>query len=127
MSAIEQNAVRAIRAGASAYITKDNAPEELIKAVQYVLQKKRYITPEMAELLADAYVGNEEKLPHENFSEREFQVFQLFAKGKNISEISNDLALSINTVSTYKTRIMTKLDVKSNADIIKYAYANKLV
>ncbi len=127
MSAIKQSAVRVIRAGANAYITKDNAPDELIKAIEYVIQKKRYITPEMAELLADAYVGNNDKLPHENFSEREFQVFQLFAKGKNISEISNDLALSINTVSTYKSRIMTKLDVKSNTDIVKYAYANGLV
>ena len=127
MSAIQQSAVRVIKAGANAYITKDNAPDELIKAIEYVIQKKRYITPEMAELLADAYIGNDDKLPHENFSEREFQVFQLFAKGKNISEISNDLALSINTVSTYKARIMTKLDVKSNADIVKYAYANGLV
>lgn len=127
MSATQQSAVRVIKAGANAYITKDNAPDELIKAIEYVIHKKRYITPEMAELLADAYIGNENKLPHENFSEREFQVFQLFAKGKNISEISNDLALSINTVSTYKSRIMTKLDVKSNADIVKYAYANGLV
>ena len=127
MSAIQQSAVRVIKAGANAYITKDNAPDELIKAIEYVIQKKRYITPEMAELLADAYIGNDDKLPHENFSEREFQVFQLFAKGKNISEISNDLALSINTVSTYKARIMTKLDVKSNTDIVKYAYANGLV
>ncbi|MBC7723092.1 MAG: response regulator transcription factor [Pedobacter sp.] len=127
MSAIEQSAVRVIRAGANAYITKDNAPEELIKAVEYVLQKKRYISVEIAELLADAYVGNDDKKPHENFSDREFQVFQLFAKGKNISEISTDLALSVNTVSTYKTRIMTKLNVTSNAEVIKYAYANGLV
>jgi DNA-binding NarL/FixJ family response regulator len=127
MSAIQQSAVRVIRAGANAYITKDNAPEELIKAVQYVLTKRRYITPEMAELLADAYVGGSDKLPHENFSEREFQVFQLFAKGKHISDISTELALSINTISTYKARIMTKLDVKSNSDIIKYAYAHGLV
>ncbi len=127
MSAIEQSAVRVIRAGANAYITKDNAPEELIKAVEYVLQKKRYISVEIAELLADAYVGDDDKKPHENFSDREFQVFQLFAKGKNISEISADLALSVNTVSTYKIRIMTKLNVASNAEVIKYAYANGLV
>ena len=127
MSAIEQSAIRVIRAGANAYITKDNAPEELIKAVEYVLQKKRYISVEIAELLADAYVGNDDKKPHENFSDREFQVFQLFAKGKNISEISAGLALSVNTVSTYKTRIMTKLNVASNAEVIKYAYANGLV
>ena len=127
MSAVQQSAVRVIRAGANAYITKDNAPEELIKALEYVLSKRRYITPEMAELLANAYVGNTDKLPHENFSEREFQVFQLFAKGKHISDISTELGLSINTVSTYKGRIMTKLDVKSNAEIIKYAYEKGLM
>lgn len=127
MSLPERNAVRLIRAGANGYLNKDTAPDELIKAIEFVMKGKKYITQEIASLLADAYLGDTDKLPHESLSDREFEVFQLLAQGKTPSQIAESLSLSINTVSTYKTRVMEKMNLNSFADIIKYAVANELV
>ena len=127
MSLPERNAVRPIRAGANGYLNKDTAPDELINAIEFVLKGKKYITQEIASLLADAYLGDTDKLPHERLSDREFEVFQLLAQGKTPTQIAENLSLSINTVSTYKTRIMEKMNLNSFADIIKYAVENDLI
>jgi len=127
MSLPERNAVRVIRAGANGYLSKDTVPEELIKAMEHVMKGKKYITPEIASLLADAYLDDTEKKPHESLSDREFEVFQMLAQGKTVTHIAEDLKVSINTVSTYKSRILEKMNFQSFADIIKYAHANNLV
>lgn len=123
----EQYALRSIRAGAAGYLTKESAPEELVNAIETVLRGKRYITPQVAEILADAYGEDFEKAPHENLSDREFQVFKLIVQGKTISEISEMLSLSVNTISTYKSRIFEKMHMHNNTDIIKYAIEYKLL
>lgn len=124
----EQYAVRTIRAGASGYLVKDSAPEELVKAVEYVLVgKKYYITPEVADLLADA-AGNNTGAPlHQQLSERELEVFKLIAAGKKSAEIAELLSISINTIGTYKLRIRDKTQLNNNAEIIKYALDHKLI
>ncbi len=127
MSLPEKNAVRVIRSGANGYLNKDTAPNELIKAIEFVLKGKKYITPEIASLLADAYLDDVEKMPHEHLSDREYQVFQMLAKGKTVSAIANDLGVSINTISTYKGRILEKMNFQNFADIIKYAHSNNLI
>jgi DNA-binding NarL/FixJ family response regulator len=125
--AAEEYAVRAIKAGASGYLTKDSAPDELVKAVEYILRGKRYITPEIAELLADSYGDNFEKAPHEILSDREFEVMKLIAAGKSISDMAEMLSLSVNTISTYRARILEKMHMHSNTELIKYAIEHKLV
>lgn len=125
--AAEEYAVRAIKAGASGYLTKDSAPDELIKAVEYILRGKRYITPEISELLADAYGDNLDKPAHENLSNREFEVMKFIAAGKSISEMAESLSLSVNTISTYRARILEKMHMHTNTELIKYAIEHKLV
>lgn len=125
--AIEEYAVRAIKSGASGYLTKDSAADELVKAIEYILKGKRYITPEIAELLANSFGDNFEKLAHENLSDREFEVMKLIASGKTISEIGDMISLSVNTISTYRTRILEKMHMHSNTDLIKYAIEHNLV
>ena len=125
--AAEEYAVRAIKAGASGYLTKDSAPDELVKAVEYILRGKRYITPEIAELLADSYGDNFDKAAHESLSDREFEVMKLIASGKSISDMAEMLSLSVNTISTYRARILDKMHMHSNTEIIKYAIEHKLV
>ncbi len=124
----EQYAVRTIRAGASGYLVKDSAPEELVKAVEYVLVgKKYYITPEVADLLADAAGSNTGAPLHQQLSERELEVFKLIAAGKKSAEIAELLSISINTIGTYKLRIRDKTQLNNNAAIIKYALDHKLI
>jgi two-component system, NarL family, invasion response regulator UvrY len=123
----EHYAIRALKAGASGYLNKDMAPEELIKAVRSVLLGKRYITPSLAEKLADQLGNNVSTLPHETLSDREFEVFKLLASGKSIQEIAGSLFISSSTVSTYRSRILEKMNLKSNVDLTMYAIANKLV
>lgn len=127
MSLPERNAVRVIKAGANGFLTKDTVPEELVKAIQFVMQGRKFITPEIASLLADAYLDDGEKKPHEILSDREFEVFQLLANGKTVTNIAETLKVSVNTVSTYKSRIMEKMSFHSFADIVKYAHAHGLV
>lgn len=123
----EQYAIRALRAGAAGYLTKDAATEELVKAVQRILQGRKYISPAIAEKMAADLDHDTSKPLHELLSDREFHVFRLIANGKSISEIAEQLSLSITTVSTYRARILAKMDLKTNADLTKYAIENRLV
>jgi len=117
----EHYAVRTFKAGASGYLTKETAPEELVKAIEQILNGKKYVTPEIAELLIQYHVDEDMDQPHKTLSDREMEVFQLLAKGKKLSDIAEDLSLSVNTISTYRTRILEKMHITSNADITRYA------
>lgn len=117
----EQLAVRVLKAGAAGYVTKENAPNELVSAIRKVVNGGRYISPNVAELLAFGLNAASERPRHETLSDREFQVMQLMARGKTLIEIAEDLSLSAKTVSTYRTRLMEKLDVKTNAELMRYA------
>lgn len=123
----EQYALRALKAGASGYLSKDTAPDELVKAVQKVLLGKKYISQSIAEKLANTLSSKADKDLHENLSNREFDVMKLLANGKSVSEIAEVLSLSVTTVSTYRARVMTKMNLKSNSDLTKYAIENKLI
>ena len=117
----EHYAVRAYKAGASAYLTKESAPEELVKAIEQSLTGKKYITSEMADMLLQYQLNENVEQPHKSFSDREMEVFEQLAKGKKLSDIADELSLSVNTVSTYRTRILEKLHMSSNAEIARYA------
>jgi DNA-binding NarL/FixJ family response regulator len=123
----EQYAMRVLRAGASGYLTKDSAPEELIKAVRKVAAGGKYITPSIAEKLAWQMEAKDDKPPHERLSDREYQVMQLIASGKTVKTISEELVLSVKTISTYRSRILEKMDLKNNAEITHYAIKNRIV
>lgn len=123
----EQYALRALKSGASGYLSKDTAPDELVKAVQKVLLGKKYISQAIAEKLANTFSSDASMLPHENLSDREFDVMKFLANGKSVSEIADTLSLSVTTVSTYRARIMTKMNLRSNSDLTKYAIENNLL
>jgi DNA-binding NarL/FixJ family response regulator len=122
-----QYAVNVLKAGASGYLSKDGAPGELIKAVTQVLAGKRYVSASLAELLVAELDVDHDKPLHADLSEREFQIFCKLAAGQSVSEIANELSLSVKTVSTYRTRVLEKMCFKSNADITSYAVRNGLV
>lgn len=123
----EQYALRVLKAGAAGYLNKDMAPEELVKAMNIVLNGKKYITATVAEKLASAIDNYSDKQLYELLSSREFEVFKMIASGKSVSEIGNILNLSVTTISTYRSRILTKLNMKNNADLIQYAMEQKLL
>lgn len=123
----DQYAIRVLKAGASGYLNKDSAQDELVKAVHRVLLGKKYITPSLAEKIAGSLDQDAEKAPHEYLSDREFEVFKLLAAGRSVSEIGDKLSLSATTISTYRARIMVKMNVKTNADLTLYAIENKLL
>ena len=123
----EQYATRVLKAGASGYINKDAAPTELVKAVQRILQGRKYITPNIAEMLASDLTLATDKAPHELLSDREFHVMKLLAEGKTISDIAEMLSLSPTTISTYRARIMEKMKMKANAELARYALENRLI
>jgi DNA-binding NarL/FixJ family response regulator len=123
----ESFAIRALRSGASGYLTKESAPEDLAKAIRKVAGGGKYITPAVAEKLVDEIAGNANKAPHELLSEREFEVFMLIARGKTVGDIADVLSLSVATISTHRTRILEKMSLKTNADIVQYAYANNIL
>jgi len=123
----EQYAVRAIRAGASGFLTKESAPGQLVAAVRKVAAGGRFITPELAERLASSLAGDAEALPHEALSDREFQVLCMIASGKTVSQIGHELSLSVKTISTHRTRILAKMNMKSNSELTHYAIKNGLV
>lgn len=116
----EQYALRALKAGASGYLPKESAPEELVKAVLKVLKGGKYITATIAEQMAEALQDDSSKPLHETLSDREFQVMRLLAKGKTISEIATELSLSVKTISTFRSRLLTKMHFKNNAELIHY-------
>ncbi len=123
----DQYALRVIKAGASGYLNKDSAPEELVKAVNRILLGKKYITASVAERMADTLGDNNEKAPHEYLSDREFEVLKLLAAGKSVSDVGAQISLSPSTVSTYRSRIMEKMNLKTNADLTLYAIEHKLL
>lgn len=123
----DQYAVRVLKAGAAGYITKNTASEEVVGAVQKVLAGGKYVSSALAENLAAGLNAHSGKAPHEMLSDREYQVMRLIALGKSVKEIAYELSLSVKTISTYRTRIMEKTKLKTNADIIRYAVHQKLV
>jgi two-component system invasion response regulator UvrY len=122
----ERYAVRVLRAGALGYVTKDKAPTELIKAIETVSNGRRYISASLAEKLATDVVFTDIKAPHTILSDREYSVMLMIASGKKMTEIAKGLALSIKTVSSYKRRILKKMGMKNNADLVRYVTENHL-
>jgi DNA-binding NarL/FixJ family response regulator len=122
----DQYAIRVLRAGAAGYLNKEGAPEELIKAVRQILGGRRYISPTVAEKLAEDLSQDSTKALHETLSDREFHVLRLISSGKTVSEIAEMLSLSVATVSTYRARILLKMNMKTNAELTHYAIENKL-
>ncbi|HSI59520.1 MAG TPA: response regulator transcription factor [Ideonella sp.] len=116
-----------LRQGASGYLNKECEPEEIVKAIRTVFRGRKYITPAVAELLAEGLGGDIDKPLHEQLSEREFQVFLRLAKGETISHMADSMSLSVKTVSTYRTRVMEKMRLESNSDLTYYALKNGLI
>jgi DNA-binding NarL/FixJ family response regulator len=122
----EQYALRVMKAGASGYMKKDSAPEELVKAIRKIISGGKYISSAFAEILfADMKTSG--KPLHEKLSDREFQIMRMIAQGKAIKTIGEELCLSEKTVSTYRTRLLEKMNMHTNAEIISYALNNKLI
>ena len=117
----DQWAVRALRAGASGYLTKDHSPDQLLEAIRRVYRGGKYVSPTLAERLAEQLDGGAERAPHELLSDREFEVMRRLGNGLTITQIASELALSAKTVSTYRARILEKMAVESNADLVRYA------
>jgi DNA-binding NarL/FixJ family response regulator len=123
----EQYSVRALKRGASGYLLKLTAPEELITAIRAVAQGRNYISSSLADRLANMIKDDAQENPHERLSDREFQVMRMIVSGESLKEISEELALSDKTVSTYRARILEKMNMKNNAEIIHYAIEQGLV
>ncbi|MEN3334599.1 MAG: two-component system, NarL family, invasion response regulator UvrY [Blastocatellia bacterium] len=123
----EQYAIRVLKAGARGYMTKESAPEHLIAAIRTVTRGGHYISPGLAELLAITLSNDQGKPPHEALSDREYQVLCMLASGKTVGQIAEALSLSVKTVSTYRVRLLEKMQMKTNAELIHYAISNKLV
>ncbi len=123
----DQFALRALKAGAEGYLTKDSAPEELVKAIRKILAGGKYVSPTLGEKLASNVRKDFTRLPHETLSDREYEIMCLIASGKTVTEIAGDLSLSVKTISTYRTRVLEKLGVKNSAAIVQYAVRNGLV
>ncbi len=123
----EQYAVRVLRAGASGYLTKESAPDELIAAIRKVSLGRKYVSSSLAEKLAFDLEIEAEKPLHETLSDREYQVMCMIAKGKTVKEIAEELSLSVKTISTYRSRILEKMRMNNNAQLTHYAIKNRLV
>ena len=120
-------AVRALRAGASGYLTKDHSPDQLLEAIRRVYRGGKYVSPSLAERLASQLDGGGQRAPHELLSDREFEVMRRLGSGLTVSQIAGELALSTKTVSTYRTRILEKMAVATNADLVRYAARHGLI
>lgn len=120
-------AVRALRAGASGYMTKESATEELVQAVRKIAGGGKYVSAALAEQLADELREGSGRLPHEALSDREFQVMRLFAQGKKSSEIAEQLSISVSTVNTYRTRVVQKMNMHSDVELSRYALEHGLI
>ena len=117
----DQWAVRALRAGASGYLTKDHSPDQLLEAIRRVYRGGKYVSPTLAEQLASQLDGGGQRAPHELLSDREFEVMRRLGSGLTVTQIASELALSAKTVSTYRTRILEKMALETNADLVRYA------
>jgi two-component system invasion response regulator UvrY len=122
----DQFAIRVLKAGASGYLTKQSASLELIAAIRRIAGGHKYITAALAERLADNLNTEHSGLPHETLSDREFQIMRLIAAGKKLTEIAAELYLSIKTVSTYRKRLLEKMNMRSNSELTQYVHNNKL-
>jgi len=122
----DQYAVRLIKAGAAGYMTKESAPAEVVEAVRHVAGGKKFISPTVAEMLANEIGLADEKSPHETLSDRELQIFLLLANAKTVSGIAEALSLSVKTVSTYRSRILEKMHLRNNAELMHYAIERRL-
>ena len=127
MHSEDQYAMRVLKAGASGYLTKDSAPDELVKAIRKVVSGGRYVSSFLAEKLAFEIGTDSSRLPHENLSDREFQVLRLIAAGNSVTEIAAELYLSVKTVSTYRARMLEKMNLTTNAELMHYAMQNHLI
>jgi two-component system, NarL family, invasion response regulator UvrY len=123
----DQFAVRALKAGAGGYMTKESAPEELAKALRKIMAGGRYVSPALAEMLALGVTKDLTRTPHETLSDREYEVMSRIASGKTVTEIAEELSLSPKTISTYRTRVLEKLGLKNSAAIVQYVIRNGLV
>ncbi len=121
----DQYAVRALKEGASGYMNKESAPEELVQAIRKIIRGGKYVSAALAEKLA-SMIGAEAQ-PHENLSIREYQVMLLIASGKTVSEIAEEMSLSIKTISTYRTRILEKMGMTNNVELARYAMKHNLI
>ncbi len=117
----DQWAVRALRAGASGYLTKDHSPDQLLEAIRRVYRGGKYVSPTLAEHLAQQLDGGVQRAPHELLSDREFEVMRRLGSGLTVTQIATELAISAKTVSTYRTRILEKMAVETNAELVRYA------
>lgn len=123
----DQFAVRLLKAGAAGYLTKEIAGEELVGAIKKVVGGGRYISPSLAERLASYLTIDVQKAPHERLSDREYLILRMIASGKQVGQIAKELSLSVSTVSTYRARILQKMDMKNNAELTHYALQKELV
>jgi DNA-binding NarL/FixJ family response regulator len=123
----EQYALRVLKAGAAGYLTKESAPAELVTAIKKVSEGGRYISPSLAEKLAFNIGTDTDIDPHEKLSDREYQVMCMIASGKTVSDIADEMSLSVKTISTYRTRILEKMGMKNNAEMTHYAIKKELV
>lgn len=122
----EQYAIRAFKAGASGYLAKESAPEELIKAVRFILTGKRYVSASLASLMINHLSAQSQLEPHQLLSDRELEVIKFIAQGKSLTAIGETLHLSPNTISTYRSRILDKMKMRSNAELIRYMHEHNL-
>ena len=123
----DQFAVRLLKAGASGYMTKESAPEELVGAVNKAVAGGRYVSAALAEKLASLIVHDVQAAPHESLSDREFLILRLIASGKPVGAIARELSLSVKTVSTYRARLLEKMGMSNNSELVQYAFQNQLV
>lgn len=123
----EHYAVRALKAGAAGYLTKQSAPEQLVTAIRQVAAGKKYVSPAVALQLAEAIADDVDKLPHERITDREYQVLVLIAAGNTLTQVAEKLNLGVATVSTYRARLLEKMSLKSTAELIRYGIEHGLV
>ena len=123
----DQYALRALKAGAAGYLTKDGAPDELVAAIRRAAAGRRYIRSSLAEKLAGELAGDTDKLPHERLSDREYQVMLMLASGKTVGGIANELSLSVKTISTNRARLLRKMGLSTNAELTYYAVKRRLL
>ncbi len=123
----DQYAIRTLKAGASGYLNKQSAPNELVSAIREVVAGRKYINKEVAQALANQVSGDHLVSPHEILSDREYQTLTMIASGKSVSDIGKELNLSVKTVSMYRSRLLQKMKLKNNAELMHYAMKNKLV
>jgi DNA-binding NarL/FixJ family response regulator len=127
MHSEEQFAIRALKSGAAGYLMKDRSEKELVKAVQRILAGRRYMSAALVERLALDVIGDAETPPHDHLSQQEYRVMYLIGSGKSVSQIAQKMNLSVKTISTYRTRVLEKMEMKGNVDMMRYCMENRLV